>query len=228
MAAMISHLTPPLDKATLHPGLRELRQIISDIRQAKEGSPQVAEGLRADLTKKVAAQGIGKDLGVEKFDDDEALEKLEDYLEEIGNKFTPLGLHTFGVAPDKKAELATAEAMLSLDANLTPECTRKDGRHRRLARSFRKVRTRRAVCRFRRPLCPRRSRQRSGPQPRFASNWAKPLWVRSLAPTDHRHLGLWAASSPRTSLPTSKSARANGRRSWPSTSGASKPIAMKA
>ena len=75
LAAMISHLTPPLDKAALHPGLRELKQIISDIRRAKEGSPQVAEGLRADLTKKVAAQGIGKDLGVEKFDDDEALRK---------------------------------------------------------------------------------------------------------------------------------------------------------
>jgi cobaltochelatase CobN len=125
MAAMISHLTPPLDKATLHPGLRELKQIISDIRRAKEESPQVAEALRADLGKKVAAQGIGKDLGVEKFDDDEALEKLEDYLEEIGNKSTPLGLHTFGVAPEKKAELTTAEAMLSLDANLTPEARAK-------------------------------------------------------------------------------------------------------
>ena len=121
MAAMISHLTPPLDRATLHPGLRELKEIISGIRQAKDKSAQLAEALRADLGKKVAAQGLGKDLGVEKFDDDEALEKLEEYLEEIGNKFTPLGLHTFGVPPDKKAELATAEAMLSLDANLTPE-----------------------------------------------------------------------------------------------------------
>ena len=121
MAAMISHLTPPLDKATLHPALRELKQMLSDIRLAKEKSPEVAEALRADLGKKVAAQGIGKDLGVERFDDDESLEKLEDYLEEIGDKSTPFGLHTFGVAPEKTAEMTTAEAMLSLDANLTPE-----------------------------------------------------------------------------------------------------------
>ena len=121
MAAIISHLTPPLDKASLHPGLRELKQMISDIRQARDKSPQVAASLREQLEKKVAAQGLSKDIGVDKFDTDDAVEKLEDYLEEIGNKATPFGLHTFGVAPAKKAKESTADAMLAIDPQMPPK-----------------------------------------------------------------------------------------------------------
>lgn len=121
MAAMISHLTPPLDRASLHPQLREMKELISNLRLAKEKSPQLANAIHAELQKKVQAQGINKDVGLESFEDAESLERLDDYLQEIQEKATPFGLHTFGVAPEQRLKEATADAILALDAKLSPE-----------------------------------------------------------------------------------------------------------
>ncbi|BBU63709.1 hypothetical protein MSC49_36440 [Methylosinus sp. C49] len=119
MAAMISHLTPPLDRASLHPQLRELKELISNLRQAKEKSPQLAEGFHVELRSKVRAQGIDKDVGLDSFEDAEKLERLDDYLQEVQEKATPFGLHTFGVAPEQKLKESTADAILAVDAQLS-------------------------------------------------------------------------------------------------------------
>jgi len=121
MAAIVSHMTPPLDKASLHPQLRELKQLLSDYKVALDKSPEVAAAVRAQTQQRCEAQGIMKDLGVEKLASDEDMEALEHYLEEIGDKTTPFGLHTFGVAPEPRYRETTAEAILAVDAKLSPE-----------------------------------------------------------------------------------------------------------
>jgi cobaltochelatase CobN len=120
MAAMISHLTPPLDKASLHPQLRELKELISNLRLATEKSPQLSMAIHTELQKKVKAQGIDKDVGLDSFEDAKSLEQLDDYLQEVQEKATPFGMHTFGVAPEQRLKEATADAILALDTKLTP------------------------------------------------------------------------------------------------------------
>ena len=112
MAAIISHMTPPIDKASLSPQLKELTELISNLAVAKQKSPDLASGILAELQRKASSQGILKDMGLEQLDEDNA-DQLDDYIREISEKATPFGLHTFGVSPDANAALATAEAILS-------------------------------------------------------------------------------------------------------------------
>ncbi|MRR50981.1 MAG: cobaltochelatase subunit CobN, partial [Rhodocyclaceae bacterium] len=117
MAALVSHMTPPLDKASLNPDLKLLVGLISDYGVAKQKGPLAAEAIRADIEVRSRKMGLLKDLGLDKADD-EAIDALEHHIKEIEEKRSPFGLHTFGVAPTPELRRATAESILSLEPGL--------------------------------------------------------------------------------------------------------------
>ncbi len=121
MATIITHLTPPLDQASLDPVLRDLSQAISDWSVAKEKSPQLADALLRDIDASARKRGLHRDLGVEHIATQGDVEKLDDYLREIGEKTTPFGLHTLGVAPSRALAEATARAVVGSSLDLTPD-----------------------------------------------------------------------------------------------------------
>lgn len=121
MAALISHLTPPLDKAVLNVDLVKLMGLISDYRVAVEKGPVAASAILGDLSTLAVKTGVAKDLGFTAINNEEQMEAIEDHLNEIGKANAPYGLHTFGVSPDEHARQNTAEAMLSIDTSLSPE-----------------------------------------------------------------------------------------------------------
>ncbi|MCU0940245.1 MAG: cobaltochelatase subunit CobN, partial [Burkholderiaceae bacterium] len=122
MATIISHMTPPLDKASLNPELKQLVGAISDYRVAKEKSTVTPEALRAEVAALAARQGLLKDLGITAVDD-LAIEAIEHHIKDIEEKRSPFGLHTFGALPAPELRLATAEAVLSIETGLD-EATR--------------------------------------------------------------------------------------------------------
>ncbi len=120
MATIISHLTPPLDKAGLNPELKELVGLISDYGIAKEKGNLAPAAIRADIAAKAARMGLLKDLGISEVDD-HAIDELEHYIKEVEEKRSPFGMHTFGVAQSLERRRSTAEAVLSLEPTLSDE-----------------------------------------------------------------------------------------------------------
>jgi cobaltochelatase CobN len=120
MAAIIGHLTPPLDKASMNPKLREVAQLISEWRIAREKSPQVADGILTALASSASAQGLLKDIGRDALASEDDVERLDDHIRDVAETATPFGLHTLGEAPSASMRRATAEAIVSLDPQLPP------------------------------------------------------------------------------------------------------------
>jgi cobaltochelatase CobN len=127
MATLISHLTPPMDKAGLNPELSELVGLISDYGVAKEKGTLAPDAILADISARATRMGLLKDLDIARVDD-HAVEEIEHYLKDIGEKRSPFGMHTFGVAPDAERRRSTADAILSVETNLSD-----DVRARRMA-----------------------------------------------------------------------------------------------
>lgn len=145
MAVMITHMTPPFDKAGLNPELRELEAKIADYQAALQKSPLLAEAHLAGINEIAERMGLFKDLEMGKlevyhgdmdhpehehdhaahdFSGDptpELIDKLHHYLEEMSDRQTPFGLHTLGVAPPEKFIDSTAEAIVSLDTMLNDD-----------------------------------------------------------------------------------------------------------
>lgn len=125
MAAIITHLPPPLDRATLSPELRAINGIINDYHVGKEKGSLAGDDLRRDLAQRCAKHGLLQDLSITNAPglllNDEQIEEIEHHLKKIGERMTPFGMHTFGVAPNEVQLAATADAILSLEPNLTPE-----------------------------------------------------------------------------------------------------------
>ena len=124
MATIITHLPPPLDRATLNPELREISGLINDYHVAREKGSVAGNDMLRDLARRCEQIGLFKDLGItlvpEAQLNDEQVEAIDDYIEKIGERMTPYGMHTFGVAPDEAKRAATAEAILSLEPDLSP------------------------------------------------------------------------------------------------------------
>ncbi|MCU0786344.1 MAG: cobaltochelatase subunit CobN, partial [Verrucomicrobia bacterium] len=125
MAAIITHLPPPLDKASLGPELRAINGIINDYRVAREKGSLAGDDLLRDLDQRCAKHGLLQDLSITNTPgallNEEQIEEIEHHLKKIGERMTPFGMHAFGVAPDEVQRAATAEAILSLEPNLSPE-----------------------------------------------------------------------------------------------------------
>jgi cobaltochelatase CobN len=164
MATIIDHLTPPLDKASLNPEIRELMSRIGDFRVAREKGSVVGDETRREIAKRAAKAGVFTDLGIalapDRLLDDRQLEEIEDHLTKIGEKLTPFGMHTFGVSPNETARRATADAILAVETDLAPD--ERASRHADLMHRI-EISGRAeldALRRPRRPLHPRRSGQR--------------------------------------------------------------------
>jgi cobaltochelatase CobN len=125
MATIITHLPPPLDRATLNPELREISGLINDYHVAREKGSVASDDMLREIAQRCEKTGLFKDLGITLAPkaqlNEEQLEEIDDHLEKIGERMTPFGMHTFGVAPDEAKRAATAEAILSLEPNLSPE-----------------------------------------------------------------------------------------------------------
>ncbi|WGS85085.1 cobaltochelatase subunit CobN [Methylomonas sp. UP202] len=118
MALIISHMTPPLDKADLNPELSKLAGLLDDYNVAAQKSEQLAK-IRLDEINQIASKaGLLKDLNLSRAETADQLEELEHYLKEVREKKVPMGLHTFGKAPDQAARLKFAEAIVSRDKKL--------------------------------------------------------------------------------------------------------------
>lgn len=115
MATIIDHMTPPFDAAGLNPDLRELGAMLNDYRVAEQKSPLLARSHLTALNRLAEKSGVLKDMGRKRLEGEDGLEALEEYLDTVGAKLTPFGLHTFGVAPQADMRLATARAVVSLD-----------------------------------------------------------------------------------------------------------------
>lgn len=125
MAAIITHMTPPLDKATLNPELREIAGLINDLHVAEAKGAQTIDDLRREIAERAEKRGLFKDLNLSletgRLLDHEQIEALEHHIKTIAEKIAPFGLHTFGVAPEPKWREATAEAILSVEPSLSAE-----------------------------------------------------------------------------------------------------------
>ncbi len=123
MATIITHMVPPLDRASLSPDLRELKGRINDYNVAVEkGSVASADTLR-EITGRAQKMGLLLDLGITPSTVNGApalthdqLDQIENHIANIGDRLTPFGLHTFGVSPGEKAARATAEAILEAES----------------------------------------------------------------------------------------------------------------
>lgn len=125
LAAMISHQTPPLDRASLSPDLRELSALISDLSVAEQKGALAVEGLRDEITRRSREKGLLTDLSIELAEDsvlsEEQLEEVEHHLKRIGERLTPFGMHTFGEGMNEVEREATVDAILSVESELTDE-----------------------------------------------------------------------------------------------------------
>lgn len=116
-AVIIDHMTPPFDKASLNPELRDLKSGISKYYDQKSKSPISSMAQFRDLVLRIKTLGLDKDLKLDTITD-QNLEDIDDYLKEIEENKTPFGLHTFGVSPDEAYTKATTEAIVSMQKDL--------------------------------------------------------------------------------------------------------------
>lgn len=121
MAAIVSHMTPPFDKASLSPDLIALRGLLDDHVVAQQKSETAAAAKLTDINTQAIKMGILKDLGMTALNNATDVEALEHYLENIGQTQTPFGLHTFGVAPSEAMRMSTASAMVDRMTFKTPQ-----------------------------------------------------------------------------------------------------------
>jgi cobaltochelatase CobN len=120
MAAIISHLTPPLDTAGLDPDMKALVGKMDDYTVALQRSPGAAAAHLVEIDALARKLGVLKDVGLQRIASEDDVEHLEHYVKEVNEKLAPFGLHTFGVVPAEAARLATARAVWSVDKALEP------------------------------------------------------------------------------------------------------------
>lgn len=116
-AVVVDHMTPPFDKASLNPELREVKNAISKLHDQRSKSPMATKILFDDLRLKIDSLGILKDLSLDSITIHN-LELVDDYIREIEEKQTPFGLHTFGVSPTDRYIESTADAIMSMKTDL--------------------------------------------------------------------------------------------------------------
>ncbi|OIP41648.1 hypothetical protein AUJ95_02960 [Candidatus Desantisbacteria bacterium CG2_30_40_21] len=134
MAVIIDHMTPPFDKAGLNKELKELAASIDDYLVARDKSRLLAESRLEQINKLAKRMGILTDLSLEAIKSNDEVEILEHYIKELAEKQTPFGLHTFGKSPEERYRRSTAEAILSIETNLS-----KEEKERRLAEIEEKI-----------------------------------------------------------------------------------------
>ena len=125
MATIITHMTPPLDRATMNPEMRAIAALISDFTLARQKGAVADREMVKEITEQSTKIGLLTDLSIQlqpgELLSDAEVDEVEHHIKHIGEHFAPFGLHTFGVAPDPTMQEKTAEAILSLEPELTHE-----------------------------------------------------------------------------------------------------------
>ena len=120
-AIIIDHLTPPFQEAGLRPELRKLAGAINDYSTAVEKSPLLADAHLKAINRLAREANVLRDLDLSAEVRAEDVDRLEHYLQELNEKQTPMGMHTFGVSPDAQKARSTALAMASRQKGLSAE-----------------------------------------------------------------------------------------------------------
>ncbi|MEH6306282.1 cobaltochelatase subunit CobN [Olivibacter sp. CPCC 100613] len=121
MAVIIDHLTPPFDQATLRPELRALAGAINDYDVASGKSEALAAVHLRTINRLARQANILKDLYIEDDIETKDVQQVEHYLQDIQEALTPMGMHTFGQAPDSVMAMKTAEAIVGRMENLSKD-----------------------------------------------------------------------------------------------------------
>lgn len=108
-AVTVSHQTPPFAPAGLYDQLRDLHHLIHEYQQLDTG--MVRQRVSRQIGAAAVAAHLHDDLGwteqaIER-DFDGFLAQLHDHLHELARAAMPLGLHTFGEAPDAGHRIST-------------------------------------------------------------------------------------------------------------------------
>jgi cobaltochelatase CobN len=119
MAAVVSHMTPPFDKAGLNPDLVTLHGLFDDHGVARQQSVSATAANLVQLEAQARKMGLLKDIGLTALRSSEDVDALHDHLHDIELAQTPMGLHTFGVAPEPARRAAIAEAMVDRMSGVT-------------------------------------------------------------------------------------------------------------
>ncbi|HRO58199.1 MAG TPA: cobaltochelatase subunit CobN, partial [Burkholderiaceae bacterium] len=113
-AVIVNHQTPPFKPAGLHEEITKIHDLLHAWLAQDEGA--VKERIQADLLSAVAKGSMHTDMGwtLERAETQFAgfIEQLHNHLHEIAETAQPLGLHTFGKAPEERHRLATVLLML--------------------------------------------------------------------------------------------------------------------
>lgn len=113
-AVTVTHQTPPFAPAGLHETLLTIHDLLHAWLQQDEGA--VRQKLAADLRQRVRKERIDFDLGWSdaRIDKDFRgfVDALHDHLHELAQTAQPLGLHTFGQAPQEAHRVGTVLLML--------------------------------------------------------------------------------------------------------------------
>lgn len=116
-AIIVSHQPPPFRPAGLHQTLTNIHDLLHAWLAQDEGA--VKDKLKADVLAVVKKERIERDMG---WSAERAaaefpafIDLLHNHLHELAETAQPLGLHTFGRAPDEKHRLATVMLMLGRD-----------------------------------------------------------------------------------------------------------------
>ena len=123
MATIVSYMTPPFDRASLNPELSELSEQIAAVERASGNGALAADALLETIGTSAARMGLLKDLSIalrpgERLTDAQ-IHELEHHISSIASRYTPFGLHTFGVSPEPEWREKTADAILSYEPDLT-------------------------------------------------------------------------------------------------------------
>jgi len=126
MAAIISHLTPPMAGVTLNKDLLDVFASVEEYLEARQKSEIAEVGSLTHLNNRAQQLGLLKDIGLEQLHNAVDVQSLYEYLKEISERTTYYGLHTFGVAPAEKLRHSTAAAIMALDDADFPASTAED------------------------------------------------------------------------------------------------------
>ncbi|MEQ8602893.1 MAG: cobaltochelatase subunit CobN [Marivibrio sp.] len=99
-AVILDHLTPPLTRAESYGPLKDLEALVDEYYEAAGVDPRRLKLLGREIVELAERIGLAADCGVAPGDDeDEKLQKLDQYLCELKEMQIRDGLHVYGVSP---------------------------------------------------------------------------------------------------------------------------------
>jgi cobaltochelatase CobN len=124
-AVIIDHLTPPLKRAGAYQEYEQLDRTIQQYVKARSIGGQTAQVHLEEIRDLVARTGLDRDLAIKALDE-EAVGKIDHYLQEIKENLLPYGLHTFGRSPSAEALEETVAAISERNPRLEPKSVREN------------------------------------------------------------------------------------------------------